>query len=382
MGRRIKVAMIGIKGIPASFGGFETAVHELSIRLVERNVDVVVYNRTNNIEYKDKFFEGVRLVRLPTFRSKNLSTIFHAFISSVHCCFTDCNVVHFYTTGTTLFAPLVRLFGKKTVCSVDGLDWQRKKWGRFASWYLRMSEYTATRWCHTIVSDAKVIEQYYLKEHGTASDVIAYGANIATSENPAYVNKWGLESGRYVLFVGRLVPENNVHHLIRAFENAETDMKLCIVGDDPWEHDYVDQLKSTEDPRIVFTGYVYGEGYRELGTNAGIFVLPDEVGGTHPALIEAMAFGSCVLVNGTAANCEVIGDAGFSYDGAQQEVDLQRKLQYLLDNPQVVGEYQRRAVERIRKHYQWDMVTDQHIKMYERILGVTKTSPPAERSGS
>ena len=319
--------MIGIKAIPARSGGFETAVDEISRGLVRLGHDVVVYNRSGMSEHPSPEYEGVRLITLPTLKSKNLSTIVHAFLSTMHLVFHRVDVVHYFITGTTLFAPIPRLLGMRVVCSVDGTDWQRSKWGRFARWYLRFSERLAVLFCHGLVGDSRDVVRYYREVYGVSPSLITYGVRETTSEGLEWLDRFAIRSREYVLFVGRLVPENNIHQLIQAFERTTTDKKLVIVGHDPWEKEYVRSLKSTQDPRIVFTGGVYGIGYAQLQENAYLFVLPDEVGGTHPALVEAMGFGNCVLVNDTPSNLEVIADAGFSYRGSEGAQDLGRQLQ-------------------------------------------------------
>jgi glycosyltransferase involved in cell wall biosynthesis len=364
----MRIAMIGIKAIPANFGGFETAVDEISRGLVRRGQDVVVYNRSGMSTQAGGDYEGVRLVNLPTLRSKNLSTIAHAFLSTLHVLFHPVDVVHYFTTGSTIFAPLPKFMGMKTVCSVDGTDWQRSKWGIFARWYLRLSERLAVWFCDGLVADSREVERYYQQRYGISSCFITYGMRESRHEGCQWLQRFGLKSREYVLFVGRLVPENNVHHLIRAFECAGTDKKLVIVGDDPWEKEYVRALKSTRDPRVVFTGGVYGEGYEQLQRNAYLFVLPDEVGGTHPALVEAMGFGNCVLVNDTPSNLEVVGDAGFPYRGTEGAQDLCRRLQFLLENPETVSQYRSKAKQRARANYSWDDVINDHSKLYRKIL--------------
>jgi glycosyltransferase involved in cell wall biosynthesis len=182
------------------------------------------------------------------------------------------------------------------------------------------------------------------------------------------LERFGLKEKEYVLFVGRLVPENNVHHLLKAFERVKTSKKLVIVGDDPWERDYIVSLRSTRDPRVIFTGGIYGDGYTQLQQNAYLFVLPDEVGGTHPALVEAMGFGNCVLVNDTPSNLEVIADAGFSYRGSEGDENLVHQLRMLLDEPALVEKYRRRAWQHAREHYRWEDVVRQHALLYQRIL--------------
>jgi glycosyltransferase involved in cell wall biosynthesis len=378
----MRIAMIGIKAIPARFGGFETAADEISRGLVKLGHQVVVYNRSGMSAYSGTLYEGVELVTLPTLKSKNLSTIVHAFLSTVHVMCRSVDVVHYFTTGATLFAPLPRLMGKKVVCSVDGTDWQRAKWSRFARWYLRFSERLAVSFCHGLISDSQDVGSYYRDKYAAATSCIVYGMCEQRSESRSVLDRFELSERDYVLFVGRLVPENNVHHLIQAFEKTRTEKKLVIVGDDPWERAYVRSLKAALDPRIVFTGGVYGDGYAQLQQNAYAFVLPDEVGGTHPALVEAMGFGNCVLVNNTPSNLEVIADSGFSYCGSEGAEALQGQLQMLLDNPSLVAEYRRRAWKRAQEHYRWGDVVRQHALFYQETLGVAGRRESAELAKS
>ena len=368
--RKLRIAMIGIKAIPARDGGFETAVDEMSRGMVANGHEVVVYNRSGMSVHPSNNYEGVELVTLPTIKSKNLSTIVHAFLASMHVAFHRADVVHYFITGTTLFAPIPRLLGMKVICSVDGTDWQRKKWGRFARWYLKRSESLAVRFSNALVSDSRDVQKYYADVYGAESSLITYGIREIPVSGRDWLDRFALHPREYVLFVGRLVPENNIHHLIRAFEQNSTDKKLVIVGADPWEKDYVRSLKSTSDPRVIFTGGVYGQGYAQLQKNAYIFVLPDEVGGTHPALVEAMGFANCVLVNDTASNLEVVGDAGFSYVGKEGPRDLARQLQMLLDNPSLVSDFRLKAEKRARAQYSWESVVRDHLALYDRVLGV------------
>jgi glycosyltransferase involved in cell wall biosynthesis len=372
MRQKLRIAMIGIKAIPARNGGFETAVDELSRGMVACGHEVVVYNRSGMTDYPGDDYEGVKLVTLPTIKSKNLSTIVHAFLASMHVAFHRVDVVHYFITGTTLFAPLPRLLGMKTVCSVDGTDWQRGKWGKFARWYLKLSESLAVRFCNAIVSDSRDVQRYYTEVYQAESSLITYGIREVEVTGQEWLDRFGLEPREYVLFVGRLVPENNIHQLIRAFEQTNTNKKLVIVGDDPWEKDYVRALKSTKDPRVIFTGGVYGQGYAQLQKNAYVFVLPDEVGGTHPALVEAMGFGNCVLVNDTASNLEVVGSAGFGYRGVEGAQDLFRRLQMLLDDPELVAEFRGKAEHRARTTYRWEVVVRDHLSLYSHLLGATE----------
>lgn len=368
MQQKLKIAMIGIKAIPARFGGFETAVDEISRGLVRLGHDVVVYNRSGMCKYPGAEYQGVRLVSLPTLKSKNFSTIVHAFLATMHVVLSQVDVVHYFTTGATLFAPIPRLAGMKIVCSVDGTDWQRDKWGAFARLYLKLSERLSVLFSHGLVADSRDVMRYYRELYGAESCLITYGMREATTEGREWLKRFGLESRDYVLFVGRLVPENNIHCLIEAFRHTKSDKKLVIVGDDPWEKEYVRRLKSTRDSRVVFTGGVYGDGYEQLQRNAYLFVLPDEVGGTHPALVEAMGYGNCVLVNDTPSNLEVIGGAGFSYHGSEGANDLREQLQMLVDNPRIVQEYRAKASLRALTHYRWEEVIGLHVALYQRVI--------------
>lgn len=363
----MRIAMIGLKALPPRYGGFETAADEIGRRLVKLGHEVIVYNRSGLSAHRGKNYEGIRLVTLPTIQTKNLSAIVHSFFSSVHALFLRPDVVHYFITGTTLFAPIPRLFGARAVCSVDGTDWQRQKWGRLARLYLRLSERVATWFCDGLISDSIEVQEYYKAQYGAMSSFIPYGMRESHDNGVEVLERLGLKPREYVLFVGRLVPENNVHVLIRAFEAARTGKKLVIVGDDPWGHEYVRTLKATRDPRILFTGGLYGQGYVQLQKNAYLFVLPDEVGGTHPSLVEAMGFGNCVLVNDTASNLEVIGDSGFSYAGAHGHEALRERLQFLLDHPAVVEEYRQKAAHRAQSCYRWDDVVRKHLELYEHV---------------
>ncbi len=365
----MRIAMIGIKALPPKYSGFETAADEIARRLVQLGHQVVVYNRSGLSTHHGTDYHGVQLVTLPTVQTKNLSAIVHSALSTLNVVFRRVDVVHYFITGTTLFAFLPRLVGMKVVCSVDGTDWQRAKWSWVARAYLRLSERLAAWFCNALISDSREVQDYYKKKYRIDSSLITYGVRESTGNGREWLDRLGLTPREYVLFVGRLVPENCVHHLIAAFEHIRTDKKLVIVGDDPWGKTYINRLKSTRDPRIIFTGGIYGDGYPELQKNAYCFVLPDEVGGTHPALVEAMGFGNCVLVNDTPSNLEVIADAGFSYRGSENENDLRRQLQMLIDNPPLVAEYRHKAQGHARNHYTWEHVVRQHEQLYRQLLG-------------
>jgi glycosyltransferase involved in cell wall biosynthesis len=366
--RKLKIAIIGTRGIPARYGGFETCVDEVSRRLVELGHDVWVYCRKGNYAYGERDYKGVQLVVLPTLKMKSLDTITHSGLSILHLMRSRWDVVHIYGVGNAIYLVLLKLLGLRTVISVDGLEWNRKKWGWFARFWFKFSEFVVRRFADRVVADSNVIKQYYRDTHGVDTEYIPYGAYIDALNGNEPLREPVLASRGYVLFVGRLIPEKGVHFLIEAFRDVVTDKKLVIVGDDPYHREYVESLKASGDGRVVFMGYVYGQRYTDLCKHAYVYVQPSELEGTSPALLAAMGYGCCALVNGIDENKETIGAAGLVY--AKNDVkDLARKLQHLIDNPAVVDDYRQRALERVKSHYNWDTIAQNTEELYTGISG-------------
>ena len=365
---RLRIAMLGTRGVPASYSGFETCAEEVGARLGARGHEVTVYCRVPHIAYPGAAYRGMRLVKLPTIRSKHLDTIVHTLLSSLHALLRRYDVALYFNVGNSPVTWIPRLAGQRVVLNVDGLDWKRKKWGPVARAYIRACERWAARFPDRVVTDSRRVQRYYRERHGVTSTYIAYGAEPVAVPPGPHLARWGLKPRRYVLFVGRLVPENCAHHLVDAFDGLSTDVRCVIVGDAPYSDDYIRALRATADPRVVFTGYLFGEGYRELLSNAYCFVETSEVGGTHPALLEAMAAECCVVVNDTAENLETIADVGFSYDGALGAVSLRSVLEGLLKDPALAAAHGRRGLERVRRHYSWDGVTDTYERLFRELL--------------
>lgn len=363
--KNLKIALLGTRGVPASYSGFETCVEQLGQRLVERGHEVTVYCRSHHITYPEPTYKGMRLIKLPTIANKYLDTLIHSFISSLHALTQGYDVGIYFIAGNSPVTWIPRLVRTKTVLNVDGLDWKREKWPTIAKRYIQFAEYLATKLPNQYITDSEVVQNYYQDKYQSRPPYIPYGSEIELVPAGETLAQFGLEPQKYVLFVGRLVPENCAHHIVEAFKKIPTDYKCVIVGDAAYAEAYIASLKAraAADPRIVFTGYVFGKGYHELGTNAAIFVESSGVGGTHPALTEAMAFGSCVVVNNTPENLETIASAGFSYDGVEGETALQSILTQLLANPHMVQEYGRLAQQRAQTTYSWETVAD----AYERL---------------
>ena len=364
----MKIALLGTRGIPANYGGFETCAEELGVRLVERGHEVTVYCRSHHIRYDKPYYRGVRLVRLPTIPNKYLDTIVHTTLSALHTLTQEYDIVMMFIAGNSPVAFVPRLGGTKVALNVDGLDWKRRKWPPLAKKYIQFAEWLATKLPNVVVTDSRQVQQYYREHFGAETTYIAYGADVLPLPPGEFMQQYGLEPQKYILFVGRLVPENCAHHLVQAFDRLKTDMRCVIVGDAPYAADYIETLKAAAGPNVIFTGYLYGEGYHELSSHAYVFVETSEAGGTHPALLEAMAFGNAVVVNDTRENLETIGDAGLAYAGSLGAEHLAQVLQDLIDHPDKAEEYRCRAKERVRAHFTWDAVTDEYEALFKRLL--------------
>ena len=364
----MRIAILGTRGIPASYGGFETFAEHLSTRLVARGHDVTVYCRAHYVSPRQLEYHGVRLKVLPTIRHKYFDTVVHSFISALHAVPGRFDAALICNAANAPFAPILRLTGTPVAINVDGLEHKRKKWGWLGRRYYRLVEYLSTLLPNEMVTDAQVIKDYYRARYNAPSTMIAYGSEVERRPDRATVRKWRVEPNRYLLYVSRLEPENNAHLVIEAFKKVRTAYRLLVVGDAPYAEQYINSLKvrARGDKRIIFTGFVFGQDYRALQQNAYCYVHAAEVGGTHPALLEAMGYGNCVLTLATPENLEAVGEAGIPYI---DEYDLIEKLQRVLRDGSLVQAYRHKAQLRIRNHYDWDHVVDQYEKLFARMSG-------------
>lgn len=374
----MRIAILGTRGIPASYGGFETFAEHLSTRLVARGHDVTVYGRAHYVSPRQLEFHGVRLKVLPTIRHKYLDTVIHTLLSSVHAMFGKFDAVLICNAANSPFVPILRLTGTPVAINVDGLEHQRKKWGWVGRRYYLLAERLSTILPNVTVTDAQVIHDYYRNRYNASSRMIAYGSEVERRPDRAAVRKWRAEPNRYVLYVSRLEPENNAHLVIEAFKKVRTAFRLLIVGDAPYARDYIDNLKERArgDKRIVFTGFVFGQDYRALQQNAYCYVHATEVGGTHPALLEAMGYGNCVLTLATPENLEVVGSAGISY---KDEAELTDKLQRVLRDGSTVQSYRHRAQDRVQRNYDWERVVDRYEQLFSEIAGIPQPDYSSEQ---
>ncbi len=371
----MRVAILGTRGVPAAYGGFETLAEELSVRLARRGHDVTVYARRGCVREDLASIHGVRVVFAPTVKHKYLETVVHGVTSGLHAAAEGYDAVLFCNGANALACRLPRLLGAGTrvLLNVDGLERNRRKWNRAGRAVYALSERLSCVLPDVVVTDAREIRRYYLERYGRASAYVPYGSDLQAPEDLSILGRLGLENEGYVLYVSRFEPENNPDAVVRAFRDVPGDRRLVLVGSAPYAEQFIARLKeeAAKDSRILLPGAVYGEGYRALLAHATAYVHATEVGGTHPALIEAMGFGRPVLVHDSPENREVAGDAALWWD-ARDPATLTRLLGTLLTDTarrEALGDSARR---RARERYLWDDVTT----AYETLLGALPSSGP------
>jgi glycosyltransferase involved in cell wall biosynthesis len=379
----MKIAILGTRGIPASYSGFETAVEQLASRLCARGHEVTVYCRPHVVDPGLDRYKGARLVHLRTIENKYLDTFVHTFRSARHAArVTRPDVALFFIAGNSPLCLITRRGGIPAVINVDGLDSDRGKWPAPAKAYLRFAESRAPRWADRAITDSHRVADTYERRYGTRIGVVPYGVEDPGYDGTETLERLGLQPRKYVLFVGRLEPENNPHLLVEAFSRIRAGiargMKLAIVGGAPYANDYIQRVWRRADPRVVFPGYVFGRGYWELQRHAYLFCAPTEVGGTHPVILEAMAAGNCVLVNDHPPNVETVGDAGAYFSRRRGVEDLAAQLERLLSDPRLVDGYRARAIRRA-KGFSWETITDEYERMLEEVCAARRHGPlPSE----
>ena len=363
----MRIAVLGTRGVPAAYGGFETRAEELSARLAARGHDVTVYARPAGVRTHVKEYRGVRVVLVPTVRHKYLDTVVHGFLTGLHAAAARYDAVLFCNGINALTCRLPRLLGSETrvVLNVDGLERNRRKWNRLGRLAYAVSERLSCVLPDAVVTDARSIEAYYLGTYGTASTFIPYGSDLPWPDGHATLDRLGLEPGGYVLYVSRLEPENNADAVVRGFRNFGGGLRLALVGSAPYAGDFMGCVRreAAHDPRVLLPGALYGEEYRQLLAHAAAYVHATEVGGTHPALIEAMGFGRPLLVHDTPENREAAADTAVYFD-AHEPATLTRALETLFASPPERERRGREARRRAEELYRWEAVTD----AYEHVL--------------
>jgi glycosyltransferase involved in cell wall biosynthesis len=360
----MRIAILGIRGVPANYGGFETFAEQLGKRLVERGHDVTVYGRSRSVPRGLRKYLGMQIVRLPAPPSKYLETVVHTLYSAFHALTKRYDLVYICNSANVPAAIILRLFGRRVVLNVDGLEWKRRKWSRIGRAYYRLCAMLAARLPIDVVTDARVIQRYYAEVLGRATDYFPYGTDLERVPDDGTLERLGLKAGRYILYVSRLEPENNAHVVIEAFKDLGTDLLLAIVGDAPYASAYIRKLHAASDPRVRFLGAIYGSGYGVLLSHAAAYVQATEVGGTHPALVEAMGAANAVVANDVPEHRETLGDTGLYYRGPKE---LTVQLRRVLGDAALTERLRGAAWERARALYGWDAITDRYEAWLEGV---------------
>lgn len=378
MEKKFRIAMIGHKRIPSREGGVEIVVNELATRLVENGYEVDAYNRSGyhvsgkefdtaeTLGKKGKYYKGIRIVIVPTFRNGKLNAIVYSFLATLRALFGRYDVIHYHAEGPCAMLWIPRLFGIRVVVTIHGLDWQRAKWGNFASFVLKFGEKMAAKYADEVIVLSENVKEYFKKTYGRKTRYIPNGVYQPDIRCPKLIKeKYGLEKDGYILFLGRLVPEKGIHYLIEAFRKTDTDKKLVIAGGSSHSVDYMKKIEemAEKDDRVILTDFVQGQMLEELYSNAYLFVLPSDVEGMAISLLEAMSYRNCCLVSDIEENLEVVEDKAFSFKKGNI-ADLRKKLEYLLGHEEVVRSCGEKAGDFICSKYNWDDVLKKTCILY------------------
>ena len=377
---KLSIAMIGHKRIPSREGGVEIVVEELSVRLAALGHSVDAYNRyghhVSGKKYDDeygwkgrKFYKGVRVYIVPTFQRSSLNAIVYSFFATIRALFGRYDVIHYHAEGPCAMLWIPKLFRRKIVVTVHGLDWQRAKWGNLASYVIKFGEKMAAKYADEVIVLSENVRQYFADTYHRTVTYIPNGITRPAQRDVQMIReKYGLEKDGYFLSLGRIVPEKGVHYLIEAFAGLDTDKKLVIAGGNSQAVGYMEQIHrmAAQDKRVIMTDFVQGQILEELYSNAYGFVLPSDVEGMALTLLEAMSYGDCCLVSDICENTEVVEDKALVFHKGDVK-DLRDKLEYMLNNPETVREYGRQSADFICGKYNWDQVVEETLAVYRNV---------------
>lgn len=374
----MKIAVIGHKRIPSREGGIEIVVGELSSRMASRGNKVVVYNRKSehiagkgyNADNSLKQWKGVDIKWVPTPNSAKLNAIVYSALATARAVFRKYDIIHFHAEGPAAMVLLAKLFKKKTVVTVHGLDWQRSKWGGFATKFLKFGEKTAAKHADEIIVLSENVKNYFKSTYNRYTNYIPNGIERPDLASASIIGeKYSLKKDGYILYLGRVVPEKGIHYLIEAYNSLNTSMPLVIAGGASHTVEYENQIHETAkgNKNIIFTGFVQGAELAELYSNAYIYCLPSDLEGMPISLLEAMSYGNCCLTSNIDECTEVcVNNAVYFEKG--NAADLRDKLDYLIKNPQIVSSYKEKARDYICNKYNWDDVCDKTLQLYKNII--------------
>lgn len=377
----LRIVFFGSRGVPARYSGFETVVEELGARLAGRGHSVTVYNRPYYYPDRPRHYRGMRLVYIPTIMRKSFETILHTVLSFLHAFVHRYDLIYLCGVGNAPLAWIGRLRSWKMIINTDGIDYRRRKWGRFARWWLRQSERMAVLFANRVVVDNREVEKHYERRHHFTPVCIPYGAPAPEdSEDESLFAQFQVKPHEYILYVSRLTPENDAALLLEAYRQLKNKLPLIVVGPVGYETNYKRELDRLASPGVIFAGPIYGEGYRTLSRHCRFFVLPSAIEATRLVLLDQMGFGNAVIYRDVPATREVIGEAGEPFEPTNMVGSLREKMAELIANPEKCRELGRRALERANKLFNWESVTDRYERLfYEVCLPKTTLESPAPR---
>lgn len=369
---RLKICFIGSRGIPRCYSGFETFVEEVAVRLVRLGHAVTVYNRIPFNTYKDAGFSGVRIVRIPTIPAKGTDTLAHSALCTAHALTQGYDIVYFCGVGSSIFSLPAKWGGARTVVNVDGADWERAKWGTIGKTWLRWSEKCAARLADKVIADHPLIQERYRHQFGIDCALISYGADVVEADpGTSALELFGLISGQYFLYVSRLTPENAADVVMRAHLASAVKTPLIVVGDAPYVSGYLQTLRELEagsSGKIRLLGYQFGDAYRQLSFHAKAFVFPTTIEATRPVLLEQMGMGACIVARDTPANRHILADAAIWFPAENPVPSLAAAIQKL-DTVDEKARFSSAARQRVREHYNWDVITRQYCDLFFEMTG-------------
>ncbi len=369
----MKVAIIGSRGYPYVYSGYETLVKELSERLVKKGVQVRVYCHKALFNERPKVVNGVELVYMPAIESKVLSQLSHSFLSMLHCCLSDVDVILAVNPANGPFALLAKIFRKKTAINLDGLEWKRPKWKGLGAKYFFLASRIASKWYDSLINDSDEMRKIYLDLFNKDSVVIAYGANVRHSQNSELINAWDLEKEGYYLIVGRLIPDNNADIIVEGFLRSHSKRKLVIVGDVPYKDEYATRIKRMAqlDERLVFTGYVTDpNALAELYHHAYGYFHGHEYGGTNPTMIKALAYGSAIIALDTVFNREMLQEGAYGVLFPKNSEKITDLLNEIDEDKKRMLTLKGNSRNGLTKKYDWNHVTDQYLEVFRQLSQV------------
>jgi glycosyltransferase involved in cell wall biosynthesis len=358
----LRVAIIGSRGYPFVYSGYETLVKALAERWPAQNVELTVYCHAYLFKDKPKMVNGVRLVYIPTIASKILAQPLHSFLAFWHVVFSKNNVVLVLNVSNGPFGIITRLFGKPTMMNVDGLEWLRPKWKGFGATYFKWAAKMSVRFNDLLITDADAMQAIYLKEFGAQSEVITYGAETSVGANAQLLQEWNLVDSDYYLIVGRMIPDNNADIIIEGFINSDSTKKLVIVGDVPYADAYADKIRSYQDPRLVFTGYVRSpEILASLYKYCYAYMHGHEFGGTNPTLLKAMANGCAIAALDTVFSREVLQSEKFGFYFQKSPASSKAWFNWADANANLLQNRRNEIHLGINEKYTWETVSSLYL---------------------